>query len=67
MRPSSVGEGRPSTHDPALNGWTRKSHQLGRQIACGACVVKIEKLKNTNGNKSFFQDNINIFKETRKL
>ena len=26
----------PSTNDPALIGWTRKSHQLGRQIACGA-------------------------------
>ena len=27
-----MGEGWPSTHDPALNGWTRRSHQLGQQI-----------------------------------
>ena len=26
------------THDLARNGWTRRSHQLGRQIACGATV-----------------------------
>ena len=30
--------GWPWTHDLALNGWTRKAHQLGRQIACGATV-----------------------------
>ena len=32
------GRGMTPTHDSALNGWTRKSHQLGRQIACGATV-----------------------------
>ena len=25
-------------HDSALNGWTRKSNQLGRQITCGETV-----------------------------
>ena len=33
-----MGEGLPSTHEPPLNEWTRKSNQLGRQIACGATV-----------------------------
>ena len=33
-----MGAGWPSTHDPALNGWIRKSHQLSRQIVCGATV-----------------------------
>ena len=33
-----IGKELPSVHDPVLNGLTRKSHQLGRQNACGATV-----------------------------
>ena len=33
-----IGKEWPSVHDPVLNGFTPKSHQLGRQIACGATV-----------------------------
>ena len=51
------GRGWPSTHDPALRkSCSRKSHQIGRQISCGAIYRSITKIYASNCKylKDFF-------------
>ena len=53
-----MGKERPSTHDLALDGWTRKSYQLGRQIACGATAGSYNYIYKTNYNNQDKNDSL---------